>query len=448
MINLKFHLIDIMQAFLGFMKGKAPQTLLTDHNTWLKEAIAVEMPESKHAFCIWHILSKFSDWFYLLLGSQYDEWKAEFHRLYNLEMVEDFEESWRQMVDKYGLHANKHIISLYSLRTFWALPFLRRYFFAGLTSTCQTESINVFIQRFLSAQSQPERFLEQVADIVDFNDRAGAKQKMQRKMQKVCLKTGSPIESHAATILTPYALSKLQEELVAAPQYASFLVDEGCFQVRHHSQTDGGCKVFWLPCQDHISCSCRLFEFSGILCKHVLRVMSTNNCFHIPDQYLPIRWRNIGLSSFNHFHGATSRDQPERIQYLESLVSTLLMESVETEERLDVACDQVSMVLSRVKTLPRSSHGVNDIAFSYASDSLILPEVEDTDEMIQGFTIANPPDSMALGKLKERRARDGVDLSRKRRQFSAPLCAQYGHDGSDCSIMADDNMSEDALGYM
>jgi hypothetical protein len=287
-----------------------------------------------------------------------------------------------------------------------------------------------------------------VADIVDFNDRAGAKQKMQRKMQKVCLKTGSPIESHAATILTPYALSKLQEELVAAPQYASFLVDEGCFQVRHHSQTDGGCKVFWLPCQEHISCSCRLFEFSGILCKHVLRVMSTNNCFHIPDQYLPIRWRSIGLSSFNHFHGATSRDQPERIQYLESLVSTLLMESVETEERLDVACDQVSMVLSRVKTLPRSSHGVNDLAFSYASDSLILPEVEDTDEMIHGFTIANPHDSMALGKLKERRARDGVDISRKRRQFSSPLCAQYGHDGSDCSIMADDNMSEDALGYM
>jgi hypothetical protein len=157
-----------MQAFLGFMKGKAPQTILTDHNTWLKEAIAVEMPESKHAFCIWHILSKFSDWFSILLGSQYDEWKAEFHRLYNLEMVEDFEEGWRLMVNKYGLHANKHIISLYSLRTFWALPFLRRYFFAGLTGTCQTESINVFIQRFLSAQSQPERFLEQVCDITSF----------------------------------------------------------------------------------------------------------------------------------------------------------------------------------------------------------------------------------------------------------------------------------------
>ena len=152
------------QAFLSFMEGKAPLTILTDHNMWLKEAIAVEMPETKHAFCIWHIIAKFSDWFSVLLGPHYDEWRAEFHRLYNLELVEDFEEGWGQMVDKYGLHANRHIVSLYSLRTFWALPFLRCYFFAGLTSTSQSESINTFIQRFLGAQSQLDSFVEHVCD--------------------------------------------------------------------------------------------------------------------------------------------------------------------------------------------------------------------------------------------------------------------------------------------
>ena len=91
---------------------------------------------------------------------------------------------------------------------------------------------------------------------------------------------------------------------------------------------------------------------------------------------------------------------------------------------------------------------MNDIAYSYPSDSLILPQVEDTDGMIHGFTITNPHDSITTGKLKERRARDGVDLTRKRRQFSLPSCAQYGHDVSDCSIMAGDNMSGDALGYL
>jgi hypothetical protein len=154
-----------VQTFLGFMKEKAPQTILTDHNMWLKGAIAIEMPETKHAFCIWHIIAKFSDWFSVLLGSHYDDWKAEFHRLYNLESQEDFEVGWREMVNKYGLHANKHIVSLYALRTFWALSFLRRYFFAGMMSACQSELINAFIQRFLSAQSQLDHFVEQVCDL-------------------------------------------------------------------------------------------------------------------------------------------------------------------------------------------------------------------------------------------------------------------------------------------
>ena len=150
------------------MKGKAPQTILTDHNTWLKEAITNEMPQTKHAFCIWHIISKFSNWFSVLLGSRYDEWKAEFHRLYNLDLVEDFEEGWRDMVNKYGLHTNRHTISLYALRSFWALAFLRHFFFAGMMNTFQAESINAFIQRFLSAHSQLDQFVHHVTFINSF----------------------------------------------------------------------------------------------------------------------------------------------------------------------------------------------------------------------------------------------------------------------------------------
>lgn len=155
----------VAQTFLGFMKGKAPQTILTDLNMWLKEAIAIEMPATKHAFCIWHIIVKFSDWVSVLLGSLYDDWKTEFLRLYNLELVGDFEQEWREMIEKYGLHENKHIASLYALRAFWALPFLRCYFFAGMMGTLQPESINAFIQRFLSAQSQLDHFVERVCDL-------------------------------------------------------------------------------------------------------------------------------------------------------------------------------------------------------------------------------------------------------------------------------------------
>lgn len=48
-----------VQTFLGFMKEKAPQTILTDHNMWLKEAIAIEMIETKHAFAFGISLQSF-----------------------------------------------------------------------------------------------------------------------------------------------------------------------------------------------------------------------------------------------------------------------------------------------------------------------------------------------------------------------------------------------------
>lgn len=150
------------------MNGKAPQTILTDQNMCLKEAIGMEMPTTKHALCIWLTVAKFPSWFNAVLGERYNEWKVEFYRLYNLETIEDFDLGWRDMVDSFGLHTNRHISSLYALRNLWALPYLRSHFFAGLTTPGQSKAINAFIQRFLSAQTRLAHFVEQVSSLANF----------------------------------------------------------------------------------------------------------------------------------------------------------------------------------------------------------------------------------------------------------------------------------------
>ncbi|XP_043720585.1 protein FAR1-RELATED SEQUENCE 11-like isoform X1 [Telopea speciosissima] len=348
-----------LKAFLGFMNGKAPQTILTDQNMCLKEVIAIEMPSTKHALCIWLIMAKFPSWFNAVLGERYNEWKNEFYQLYNMETIEEFELGWRDMVNSFGLHTNRHISSLFALRTLWALPYLRNHFFAGMTASNQSKSINAFIQRFLSAQTRLAHFVEQVAVAVDFKDQAGEQQTMQQNLQNICLKTGAPMESHAATVLTPYAFCKLQEQLVLAAHYASFQMDDGCFLVRHHTKLEGGRKVIWVPREGIITCSCHQFEFSGILCRHALRVLSTGNCFHIPEQYLPLRWSRINTSPTKLLH-STPNDHAERIQALQSMVSTLITESAKTKERLDLATDQVSILLSRIREQPASMQGTRD----------------------------------------------------------------------------------------
>ncbi|XP_045817509.1 protein FAR1-RELATED SEQUENCE 11-like [Trifolium pratense] len=349
-----------IKAFLGFMNGKAPQTILTDQNSCLKDALSAEMSITKHALCIWMIVAKFPSWFNAVVGERYNEWKAEFYRLYNLESVEDFELGWREMVCSFGLHTNRHIVNLYSLRSLWALPYLRSHFLAGMTTTGLSKSINAFIQRFLSAQTRLAHFVEQVAVAVDFKDQTGEQQTMQQNLQNVCLKTGAPMESHAATVLTPFAFSKLQEELVLAAHYASFSVEDG-FLVRHHTKLEGGRKVYWSPHEGIISCSCHQFEFSGILCRHTLRVLSTGNCFQIPDTYLPIRWRRISVPSSKLVHNAPN-DHAERVKLFQNMVSSLITESAKSKERLDTATEQVSILLSRIREQPISLQCARDIS--------------------------------------------------------------------------------------
>ena len=86
------------------------------------------MSATKHALCIWHISMKFSDWFSVLLGSQYDDWKAEFLRLYNLDLVEDFEQERRQYFDNAAVLVDSithHFDKYFQQQTNFILFFIR-----------------------------------------------------------------------------------------------------------------------------------------------------------------------------------------------------------------------------------------------------------------------------------------------------------------------------------
>ncbi|CAA7396520.1 unnamed protein product [Spirodela intermedia] len=350
-----------LKAFLRFMNGRVPQTVLTDQNMCLKEAIPNEMPHTKHALCIWLLVAKFPSWFNAILGERYNEWKTEFYRLYNMESVNDFELGWREMVNSFGLHTNRHIANLYAFRNLWALPYLRSHFFAGMTLPGISKSINSFIQRFLSAQARLAHSIEQAAVAVDFKDQAAEQQIMQQNLQNICLKTSAPMESHAASVLTPYAFFKLQDELVMAAHYASFQMEDGSFLVRHHTKLDGGRKVIWVPRDQGLACSCHMFELSGILCRHALRVLSTVNCFQIPEQYLPLRWRRVNsIPPKQQASGSSLTDRVDQIQILKSLVSALMAEAAKSKERLDTASEEISALLSRIREQPVSSHRPKD----------------------------------------------------------------------------------------
>lgn len=150
------------QSFVRFMRGRHPQTILTDIDSGLRDAIARELPNTKHVVSIWHLLSKISSWLSLPLGSQYAEFKADFDMLCHLETVEDFEHQWNILVARYGLDSDKHIALLYTYRASWPISYIRSYFLARMMTAEFSQCLETFLKRILSVQTCLQVFFEQV----------------------------------------------------------------------------------------------------------------------------------------------------------------------------------------------------------------------------------------------------------------------------------------------
>ncbi|XVE81267.1 hypothetical protein DITRI_Ditri15bG0049900 [Diplodiscus trichospermus] len=351
-----------LQTFLQFMRGRHPQTILTDIDSSLRDAIARELPNTKHVICSWHVLSKLSSWFSLLLGSQYEEFKAEFDILCQLEGIEEFEHQWNHLVARFGLASDKHIALLFSYRASWPLSYIRGYFLARSMTAEFSQSLDAFFKRILTGQTCLQSFFEQVAFAADLRNPS------REWLQYMHIKTCLPIEENARSILTPYAFNALQHEIVLSMQYATTEMANGSCLVRHYKKMDGEYLVIWIPQEEQIHCSCKEFEHSGILCRHCLRVLAVKNYFEIPEKYVPFRWRmESSLVPLEDQNGQCNSD--ECTQAFHCLAATLLTESLITKERFNHVHRELTRLLDHVRDMPVCNEFAVNMADNNISES-------------------------------------------------------------------------------
>ncbi|XP_042968671.1 protein FAR1-RELATED SEQUENCE 1-like [Carya illinoinensis] len=110
------------------MDGIVLKVIIIDQNRAMKNAISIVFPESRHRFCLWHILKKIPE----KLGS-YGSYKTKMKTalmkcVYDTQTREEFEKCWDQFITTYNLHENVWLQSLYIEREYWVLAFLREVF--------------------------------------------------------------------------------------------------------------------------------------------------------------------------------------------------------------------------------------------------------------------------------------------------------------------------------
>jgi hypothetical protein len=109
--------------------------------------------------------------FHLHLSSLYKKYltfKAEFTTILNWPLMPtEFENAWRNLLDKYNLHDDPMMLQLWEIREEWISAYFKNVFCARMTSTQRSESMNASLKHsLLNEKLSLNRFAEQVTKLI------------------------------------------------------------------------------------------------------------------------------------------------------------------------------------------------------------------------------------------------------------------------------------------
>ncbi|WOL07647.1 protein FAR1-RELATED SEQUENCE 12-like [Canna indica] len=292
----------LFDSFKTAMSGKQPKTILTDSCAPISEAVSAVWPDTTHRFCSWHVYQKavvqLSQAFHGSRTLAYDFSRC----LFDCEDEEEFLREWEAMCEKYELKDNHWLAKLFEEREKWALVYGRETFYADIKSAQQKESMGMELKKYLINEVELLTFFENYEKILwerrcaelqaDVSASISTKKPPSMRMLR-----------QAANAYTPAAYKMFEREFELYMDCILY----SCGEVGTVSQykvtveeKPKECLVKFDSLDGSLTCSCKKFEFLGIQCCHVLKVLDTRNIKELPPQYILKRWRkdakNRGLS--------------------------------------------------------------------------------------------------------------------------------------------------------
>ncbi|XP_020409148.1 protein FAR1-RELATED SEQUENCE 5 [Prunus persica] len=248
----------LFDTFVKAMSGKKPKSILTDQDVATSAALSLKWPETSHRLCIWHIYQNAAKH---LSGvfEKFKDFSKDFSScIYDYEDEDAFLNAWNSMLEKYTLVGNDWLVED------------RRY-----------EELKA---EFKASQSSPT--------------------------------LSFPVEilKHAANVYTPKVFKVFQDELCKAYDCVLHFNNEmgtiSKYEVIPYGKNWQHTVTF--DSTNNVTlCSCKKFEFAGILCAHALKVLSTRNVKSIPAQYILKRWtKNVKAMSAK-INSSSSTNDPK-----------------------------------------------------------------------------------------------------------------------------------------
>ncbi|XWS63224.1 hypothetical protein CRYUN_Cryun06bG0077500 [Craigia yunnanensis] len=284
----------LFQTWLRAMSDRCPISITTDPDRLIQMAFTQILPETRLRFNRWSIFKETQEKLAHIYQS-HPTFETEFKKCINeTGTINEFESSWVLLLERYFLMDNEWLQSMYNARQQWVPVYMRDTFFGELSITEGNGGLNSFFEGFVNASTTIQMLVKQYEKAIASWHEKEVRADYDTTNTSPVLKTPSPMEKQAANLYTRRIFMKFQEELVETlANPATKIEDSGSittYRVAKFGEDHKAHTVSFTSFEMKASCSCQMFENSGIICRHILAVFKAKNVLTLPSQYVLKRW--------------------------------------------------------------------------------------------------------------------------------------------------------------
>ncbi|KAK9742205.1 hypothetical protein RND81_03G155500 [Saponaria officinalis] len=243
---------------------------------------------------------------------------------------------WAEMVANYNLHKNSWVREAWSIRRRWVPVYWMDTFCAGMSSTQRSEQSNRFFKSFVSIETGLKQFIDQFEfalkrkaedeNVLNFAD----------KNRPLKWDQGILFEEVFHKVCTNKKFQEVKDEVYGCINTNVESLPNIFGVVKIFRATSKVNDPFWKKerrsfdvsietVSGEYKCGCKLFEFKGIVCRHIIKCLDVLDVNVIPDKYVLPRWRKDLVRGYENI----------RVGYYDPGASERVKRSVELTVRSD-----------------------------------------------------------------------------------------------------------------
>ena len=432
----------VLKTWLEAVDNKPPITIITDQDIALSNAIAEIMPYTNHTYCTWHISNKFPEKLSSLY-SQYSEFKADFNAcIYKSLSPTEFEGRWEDLKEKYDLENHNWLNDMYAIRRQWVFAFTKQHFAAGMTTTSRSESMNSFFDEYVKASTGLKEFIKNSQKALESQYLREVQADFDTEYKERRLLYNSSMEIHASKIYTKEMFKRFQNELQKSQSFVvKSMKGSGdylskMYLVEKSTTPEKYKRNFFLTVSidGSYSCTCKKFEHSGMICRHMIRYLNKKQKTMLPQDLLTMRWTTNGnkvagpLPSTPRMIGNVVESQTARYSGLCKAFQGLSV----------VGSCSVSRYNYLMSMIEREKEFVINSFPGEERDKRIHEDYEcDEEDDEEEDPLLDPPRSQTKGRPRAGRFKSGIETSSSKKKLrKCGFCGakEEGHDRRTCPI--------------